>query len=151
MDEKIELGNYEKIFKFAEENSIVKLNFIYFGGDVLAKTRAFWNNLIILQQFPPCIRHWIHQIFKWYEFPPPIVLSISPGLALPVHSDLDNTLCISQNARWSVKPNGFMSRPLDFAVIERCHQDFKRHFLSFTSVLFFIHIKYVWDDVEISK
>ena len=59
MDEKPKLfGNYEKILKFFDENSIEKLNFLFlffifflFFRKFVTKNRAFGNNTIFLQQF----------------------------------------------------------------------------------------------------
>ena len=62
------LGNFEKILEMFDENSIEKLNYLFLGK-VVAKNRAFGNNIIFLQQFfpvgggveppnPPCVRHW---------------------------------------------------------------------------------------------
>ena len=43
-------GNFEKILKIFDENSIEKLNFYLFLGKFVAKNRAFGNNIIFLQQ-----------------------------------------------------------------------------------------------------
>ena len=56
LDEKPKLlGNFEKILKFFDENSIGKLNFFififYFFLKFVTKNRAFGNNTIFLQQF----------------------------------------------------------------------------------------------------
>ena len=56
LDEKPKLlGNFEKILKFFDENSIEKLNFLffnfYFFRKFVTKNRAFGNNTIFLQQF----------------------------------------------------------------------------------------------------
>ena len=45
------LGNFEKILEIFDENSIEKLNFYLFLGKVVAKNRAYGNNIISLQQF----------------------------------------------------------------------------------------------------
>ena len=71
LDEKhICLGNFEKILKIFDENSIENCIFIYFLGNFVAKNRNFGNNIIFLQQFfsdsgggvepplPPCVGHW---------------------------------------------------------------------------------------------
>ena len=44
-------GNVEKTLEIFDENSIEKLNFSLFWGKVVAKNRAFGNNIIFLQQF----------------------------------------------------------------------------------------------------
>ena len=66
----IGLEIFEKILKIFDENSIEKFNFYLFLGKVVAKTTAFGNNIVFLQQFfrfgrgfeppnpPPCARHW---------------------------------------------------------------------------------------------
>ena len=52
LDEKHKLlGNFEKILEIFDENSIEKLNFYLFLGKVVAKNRAFGNNIIFLQHF----------------------------------------------------------------------------------------------------
>ena len=56
MDEKPKLlGNFEKILKFFDENSIETLNFLFlffiFFRKFVTKNRAFGNNTIFLQQF----------------------------------------------------------------------------------------------------
>ena len=59
LDEKHKLlGNFEKILKFFDENSIEKLNclffyfyFLFFFRKFVTKNRAFGNNTIFLQQF----------------------------------------------------------------------------------------------------
>ena len=52
MDENYKLlGNFEKILEIFDENSIEKLNFYLLLGKVVAKSRAFGNNIIFLQQF----------------------------------------------------------------------------------------------------
>ena len=52
LDEKHELlGNFEKILNFFDENSIEKLNFLFFIRKFVTKNRAFGNNTIFLQQF----------------------------------------------------------------------------------------------------
>ena len=58
MDEKRKLlGNFEKILKFFDENSIEKVNFLIFYFNYLffrkfvTKNRAFGNNIIFLHQF----------------------------------------------------------------------------------------------------
>ena len=65
----IGLEIFEKILKIFDENSIEKFNFYLFLGKVVAKTTAFGNNIVFLQQFfrfgrgfeppnpPPCARH----------------------------------------------------------------------------------------------
>ena len=75
LDEKPKLlGNFEKILKFFDENSIEKLYFLflffYFFRKFVTKNRAFGNNTIFLQQFfrfrgrgnfppsPPWLRPW---------------------------------------------------------------------------------------------
>ena len=69
LDEKHKLlGNFEKILKFFDENSLEKLNFLFL---FFTKNRAFGNNTIFLQQFfrfrggggnfppfPPWLRPW---------------------------------------------------------------------------------------------
>ena len=51
LDEKCKLlGNFEKILKIFDENSIEKLNYFYFGKFV-TKNSAFGNNTIFLQHF----------------------------------------------------------------------------------------------------
>ena len=51
------LGNFEKILKFLDKISFEKLNFylflsfIYLFGKVVARNRAFGNNINFLQQF----------------------------------------------------------------------------------------------------
>ena len=45
------LGNFEKISKVFDENSIEKLNFIMIFEKFATKNRAFGNNTIFLQQF----------------------------------------------------------------------------------------------------
>ena len=45
--------SYEKILEIVDENSIEKLNFYLFMGKLVAKNRAFGNNIIFLQQFFP--------------------------------------------------------------------------------------------------
>ena len=60
-----------EILKIFYENSIEKLNFYLFLGNVVAKNRAFGNNIIFLLQFfpvwgfnqPPCVRHWSNALF----------------------------------------------------------------------------------------
>ena len=47
------LRNFENILEIFDENSIEKLNFYLFLGKVVAKNRAFGNNIIFLQQFFP--------------------------------------------------------------------------------------------------
>ena len=47
------LGNFEKILEIFDENSIEKLNFYQFLGKVVAKNRAFGDNIVFLQQFFP--------------------------------------------------------------------------------------------------
>ena len=55
------MRNFEKILKIFDKKSIEKLNFNYFWK-VVAKNRAFGNNIVLLQQFfpfrggglPPC-------------------------------------------------------------------------------------------------
>ena len=58
LDEKHKLlGNFEKILKFFDKNSLEKLNFLFFYFYFLffpkfvTKNRAFGNNTIFLQQF----------------------------------------------------------------------------------------------------
>ena len=46
-------GNFEKILKIFDENSIAKWNFYLFLGKFFAKNRNFGNNIISLQQFFP--------------------------------------------------------------------------------------------------
>ena len=46
-------GNFEKILKLFDENSIEKLNLYLFFGKFVAKNRNFGNNIIFLQQFFP--------------------------------------------------------------------------------------------------
>ena len=46
-------GNFEKMLKIFDENSIEKLNFYLFLGKVVAKNRAFGNSIIFLQQIFP--------------------------------------------------------------------------------------------------
>ena len=54
MDEKHKLlRKFEKIVEIFDENSIEKWNFYLFFGKVVAKNRAFGNNIILLQQFFP--------------------------------------------------------------------------------------------------
>ena len=51
LDEKQKLlRNLEKILEIYDENSIEKLYIYLFLGKVVAKNRAFLNNIIILQQ-----------------------------------------------------------------------------------------------------
>ena len=51
LDEKQRLlRNLEKILEIYDENSIEKLYIYLFLGKVVAKNRAFLNNIIILQQ-----------------------------------------------------------------------------------------------------
>ena len=47
------VGKFEKSLEIFDENSIEKLNFYLFMGKVVAKNRAFGNNIIFLQQFLP--------------------------------------------------------------------------------------------------
>ena len=56
LDEKHKLlGNFEKILKFFDENSLEKLNFLFlffiFFLKFVTKNRTFGNNTIFLQQF----------------------------------------------------------------------------------------------------
>ena len=52
LDEKHKLlGNFEKILKFFDENSIEMLNFYLFLGKDVAKNIAFGNNIIFLHFF----------------------------------------------------------------------------------------------------
>ena len=52
LDEKHKLlGNFEKILKIFDENSIEKLNFYFYLGKFVTKNRAFGNNTIFLQRF----------------------------------------------------------------------------------------------------
>ena len=65
-------GEFEKILKTFDDNSMEKLNFYLFLGKVVAKNRNVGNNIIFLQHFfrlggggglnppypPPCVRHW---------------------------------------------------------------------------------------------
>ena len=44
-------GNFEKIEKIFDENSIEKLNFYIFFGKFVAKNRAFGNNIIFSTRF----------------------------------------------------------------------------------------------------
>ena len=54
LDEKRKLfGNFEKILKILEENSIEKNDFSIISGKVVAKYRALENNTRFLQQFFP--------------------------------------------------------------------------------------------------
>ena len=68
------LGNFEKFWEIFDENSIEKMNFYILLGKVVAKNRAFGNNIIFLRQFfsasggggvepkntpPPKLRHWL--------------------------------------------------------------------------------------------
>ena len=54
LDENYKLfGNFEKTLEIFDENSIEKLNFYLFLEKVVAKNRAFGNNIIFLQQFFP--------------------------------------------------------------------------------------------------
>ena len=60
MDEKYKLlGNFEKIMKFFDENSIEKLNFYFTLGNLLLKiepsemTPFFYNNFFGFRGFPP--------------------------------------------------------------------------------------------------
>ena len=54
LDEKRKLfGNFEKILKIVEENSIEKNDFSIISGKVVAKYRALENNTRFLQQFFP--------------------------------------------------------------------------------------------------
>ena len=46
-------GNFEKILKLFDENSIEKLNLYLFFVKYVAKNRNFGNNIIFLQQFFP--------------------------------------------------------------------------------------------------
>ena len=46
-------GNFEKSLEIFDENVIEKLNFYIFLGKVVAKNRAFGNNIIFLQHFFP--------------------------------------------------------------------------------------------------
>ena len=62
------LGNFEKILKIFDENSIENFNFIMIFGKFVAKNRAFGNNTIFLSNFP-----------AWRIFPlpppnPPVVI-----------------------------------------------------------------------------
>ena len=78
LDEKHKLlGNFEKVLKFFDENSLEKLNFLFiyfyflfFFRKFVTKNRAFRNNTIFLQQFfrfrgggfppfPPWLRPWL--------------------------------------------------------------------------------------------
>ena len=43
------LGNFQKILKFFDKNSL-KIEFLSICGKVVAKNRAFGNNIIFLQQ-----------------------------------------------------------------------------------------------------
>ena len=66
LDEKHKLlGNFEKILKVFDENSLEKLNFLFlffiFFRKFVTQNRAFGNNTIFLQQF---FR------FRGGEFPP---------------------------------------------------------------------------------
>ena len=45
------LGNFEKILKIFDENSIEKLKFYLFWGKVVAKNIAFGNNILFLDFF----------------------------------------------------------------------------------------------------
>ena len=45
------LGNFEKILEIFDENSIEKVNIYLFLGKVVAKNRAFENNIIFLHVF----------------------------------------------------------------------------------------------------
>ena len=52
LDEKRKLlGNFEKISKIFDENSIEKLNFYFIFRKFVTKNRAFGNNTSFLQQF----------------------------------------------------------------------------------------------------
>ena len=46
-------GNFDKTLEIFDENSIQKLNFYLFLGKVVARNRAFGNNIIVLQQIFP--------------------------------------------------------------------------------------------------
>ena len=46
------LGNFEKMLKIFDENSIEKLNFIMLFGKFATKNRAFGNNIFLQQFFP---------------------------------------------------------------------------------------------------
>ena len=46
-------GNFEKILRFFDENSVEKLNFYLFLGKGVAKNGSFGNFIIFLQQFFP--------------------------------------------------------------------------------------------------
>ena len=50
------LGNFGNIWEIFYEDSIEKLNFYLFLGKVVAKNRAFGNNIIFLQYFFPVRR-----------------------------------------------------------------------------------------------
>ena len=52
------LGNIEKILEVFDEHSIENLNFYLFLGKVVAKNKAFGNNIIFLQQFFPVRGVW---------------------------------------------------------------------------------------------
>ena len=74
LDEKRKLlGNFEKILKFFDENSIEKLNlfifiFLFFSWKFVTKNIAFVNNTIFLQQF--------FSVSGGGEFPPSPLASV---------------------------------------------------------------------------
>ena len=51
-------GNFEKILKILDENSMEKLNFYLVFGNFVAKNRNFGNNIIFLQQSFPVRGVW---------------------------------------------------------------------------------------------
>ena len=46
------MGNFDKLLKVFDENSIENFNFIIIIGNIATKNRSFANNIFLLQFFP---------------------------------------------------------------------------------------------------
>ena len=82
LDEKHKLlGNFEKILKFFDENSLEKLNFLFFifFRKIVNKNRALGNNTIFLQQF---FRFREGGIFPPFPLATPLINSASHVLSI---------------------------------------------------------------------